>query len=182
MTSKEINFAATNDGYLNHYSAMSATHDSLKPMQYSGAVRPSRPSYQETKSPHQCCEKDVNNSPLKRKRSKSPLRQDRPSEVFSKSPESHRVMSLEEKSMIEKPSNGPSKKSSVANRSHSLHSQSLPTTNPRSTDTEACLAWLHRHCFKEIIYLERTLEEHKISLANKLDFNLTETFAFFSDN
>lgn len=42
-TPNEINFAATNDNYFSHYSAMSATHDSgLKPMQYAGAVRPSR--------------------------------------------------------------------------------------------------------------------------------------------
>ena len=33
-----------------------------------------------------------------------------------------------------------------------------------------------------MIYLERTLEEHKIALANQLDFHLGETFALFTDN
>lgn len=53
---------------------------------------------------------------------------------------------------------------------------------PRSTDTEACLAWLHKNCFKEVTHLERTLEDHKMALANQTDFNLPETFAFFSSN
>lgn len=51
-----------------------------------------------------------------------------------------------------------------------------------STDTEACLAWLHRNCFKEIIQIESTLEEYKLALASQQDFNLSETFAIFAPN
>ena len=54
--------------------------------------------------------------------------------------------------------------------------------HPMSTDTEACLAWLHRHCFKEMIMIESTLEEHKVALAGQADFNLGETFNYFSPN
>ena len=50
------------------------------------------------------------------------------------------------------------------------------------TDTEACLSWLHKNCFKEIIQMERTLEEHKIALVNSPDFNLGDAFALFSGN
>jgi len=57
-------------------------------MPYDGAVKPGRVSYRQ--SPRIRDPKDVSLSPPKRKRSKSPLRQDRPNEVFSKSPDSHR--------------------------------------------------------------------------------------------
>lgn len=135
--------------------------------QYSGAVRPSRPSYRD-KSPRQYISdpKDVSLSPPKRKRSKSPLRQDRPSEVFQRSPESHRHHVTDR---VDLPS------SALARSPRTEH-------NPRSTDLEACLAWLHRNCFKEMIQIERTLEEHKSALAEQSDFNLTETFGFFSAN
>lgn len=137
-------------------------------MQYAGAVKPSRLSYAESKSPRAaCCPKDASLSPPKRKRSKSPLRQDRPSDVFQRSPRSHRHMYQED---------------DISGDKHETIAEPRQEKQPRSTDTEACLAWLNKNCFKEVIHLERTLEEHKMALANQTDFNLPEAFGFFSKN
>ena len=35
----------------------------------------------------------------------------------------------------------------------------------QSTDNEACLDWLHKNCFKEILAIERGIEERKVALA-----------------
>lgn len=56
----------------------SLSDKSLTPSMYSGAIKPVKQSYKRSESP----KKENIPSPLKRKRSKSPLRQDRPSEVF----------------------------------------------------------------------------------------------------
>lgn len=51
-----------------------------------------------------------------------------------------------------------------------------------STDNEACLAWLHRNCFSEMIQSENMLEEQKLALAEMHDFNISGVFEFFSAN
>ena len=48
-----------------------------------------------------------------------------------------------------------------------------------STETEQCLDWLHKHCFREVIHIERSLEDQKKELARRGDFSLEAAFALF---
>ncbi len=53
---------------------------------------------------------------------------------------------------------------------------------PQGSDAEACLDWLHKNCFKEIITIERALEERKVALCERHDFTLESAFASFAEN
>ena len=54
-------------------------------------------------------------------------------------------------------------------------------TQSRATDNEACLDWLHKNCFKEILAIERGIEDRKLVLARQPDFSLEQAFIQFSD-
>lgn len=52
----------------------------------------------------------------------------------------------------------------------------------KATDSETCLDWLHRNCFREMLQIEHKLEERKVTLALKEDFTLEEAFGVFSES
>lgn len=60
--------------------------------------------------------------------------------------------------------------------------QKSPHQQDKSTDIEACLEWLHKNCFREIINIESALEQKKVALGEKLDFTLTQAWALFSES
>lgn len=62
----------------------------------------------------------------------------------------------------------------------SIHSE-MVRSQAQSTDNEACLDWLHKNCFKEILAIERGIEVRKRALAEKQDFTLEQAFVLFSD-
>ena len=125
---------------------------------------------------------DEGPSPLKRKRSRSPLRQEKPSEVFARSPRSHRHYREDElkkhDDKQEDEGQTHSSKLAASSKQHTMRRDE----HPQSTDTEACLDWLHKNCFVELIRIERALEDKKVALAQRADFNLEEAFSVFSGN
>ena len=47
---------------------------------------------------------------------------------------------------------------------------------------EGSLNWLHKNCFREIISIERNLEEKKVALGELSDFTLTQAWSIFTDS
>ena len=47
---------------------------------------------------------------------------------------------------------------------------------------EGSLNWLHKNCFREIISIERSLEEKKVALGELQDFTLTQAWSIFTDS
>ena len=59
--------------------------------------------------------------------------------------------------------------------------QNAQQARPAGTDAEACLDWLNRHCFREVMAIERGIEERKVTLCERQDFSLETAYAFFAE-
>lgn len=53
---------------------------------------------------------------------------------------------------------------------------------PKTTELESCLEWLHTNCFRELLAIENSVEERKVTLASRPDFTLENAWALFSDS
>ena len=53
---------------------------------------------------------------------------------------------------------------------------------PAGTDSETCLEWLHKNCFREITSIEKAIEERKVALCERADFTLESAFALFAES
>lgn len=169
-TDHENDYMARNHGYTSSYASMDLRRD--VPSAYSGTNPPADAligRYQEQNRD----EIDIRPSP-KRNRSKSPLRTN-PPEVFSRSPRASRhyeepMQSARAAARNESPRGEPPLQRDERPQQQAQH-MSAPS-QPESRNTEACLEWLHRNCFREIIQIEKGLEERKVALAERPDFSL----------
>lgn len=123
---------------------------------------------------------DIRISPRsKQKRSRSPLRMN-PPEVFSRSPRSNRHYEdgAESQPSARKSTPGLIMEDRPQQASHMSATQARPT----GSDAEACLDWLNRHCFREIMSIEKGIEERKVALCERADFTLETAYAFFAES
>lgn len=163
MGSNEKEYLTRNQGYTNGYGTMDFTGG-----QYS--------NNKGSRGSAACNRDEINIRPSNRKsksRSRSPLRG---TEVFSRSPRSNRHYE-----------DGLGRDSGRG-ISHEDRPQQAPAyiqqtkTTQKGTDNEACLDWLHKNCFSEILSIEHTLEERKVAVAKREDFCLEDAYRIFSES
>ena len=120
---------------------------------------------------------DIRPSPKRQNRSRSPLRSN-PPEVFARSPRHNRHIEHEEQKSARKSVSDAISEDRVQQASGAAQRQGKPS----GSDTEACLDWLHKNCFKEITAIERGIEERKVALCERHDFTLEAAFQCFAES
>ena len=92
-----------------------------------------------------------------------------PPEVFSRSPRRHYQYPEAETGRI-------------SNRQDSNEQSTAKLSAREDLNIEGSLNWLHKNCFREIISIERNLEEKKVALGELSDFTLTQAWSIFTDS
>ena len=175
---------ARNSNYRDTYGGMDARSGQFKQMSAASNGRKDNMMRSGAESDTNRDETGVRVSPRQRKtRSRSPLRTN-PPEVFGRSPRSNRHYEDGMESAAagghasgRRVSPGP-----IENRpQQAKHMNAGREAKPAGSDSAACLDWLHKNCFKEILAIERNIEDRKLTLARQPDFSLEQAFVLFSD-